>query len=120
MRMILPLALVAVLAGFGRHAQQLEGELRGHWMLSATTLIDPGPQEPIDRVLLSLTSDGAKAIFDAMPGRATDIDCSGARVAGLRRKVAGGLECSVQQAEYHCDVGIVLRDGKTVPGYACD
>ena len=100
--------------------QGREGRLVGTWHLSGPTLIDPDPREPIDRVLLVIEDSAAKAIFEAMPGAASDSTCSGEREAAYRRRTAGGLECEEVRGAYICTVAILLADGRTTRGYVCD
>jgi len=95
--------------------------LTAQYLLSSSTIIDPGPDEPIELLLLDVTGESAIEIFNAMSDPGGDVECDGSRTPGLVRKVAKHFECSqAPNRPTSCTVGISLRTGETRRGYVCD
>lgn len=86
----------------------MEAELK----IASQTVIDPGPNEKLDRVALWITSESAKTIYDAMSGPQEPVACVDDGVTRQRR--AGGLECiAYEDGKYLCTVAIMLDTGET-------
>jgi hypothetical protein len=82
--------------------------------LWSESLVDPGPNEPIDRLIIEIKGKRAKELFSAMPGSPWETPC------GDTSKFAGDLECrAYSDGTYSCAVGIMLDTGKTTFGSTC-
>lgn len=121
MRKLVVLLAFSSLAMIGIERSADFAVLDGMYAISSEYMTDPPPNDRPDRVLLYLTGKGARDIFEAMPGLANAVDCTGLATPSALTKTAGGLECSVIKAkEYHCTVAIMLDSGQTDRGYICD
>lgn len=110
MRRIVALACCAV--AFGAIAADPPDwmPIEAEFKIASQTVIDPGPDEKLDRVALFITGQSAKTIYDAMPGLETPVAC----VDDARRRTAGGLECiDYKDGKYMCAVAIMLDSGET-------
>jgi len=92
--------------------------MEAEFKIASQTVIDPGPNEKLDRVALSITGESAKTIYDAMPGPKTPVACVDDGVT--RKRTAGGLECiAYEDGKYMCAVAIMLDSGETKKHLAC-
>jgi hypothetical protein len=97
-------------------------KLEGQYLVGSENLLDPGPNDKPDRVLLSLEGKTAEDMYKAMSVPARRVDCDGKNApASTPRKIAGDLQCEGDATSgYVCTVGILLNSGKTTRGQVCD
>ena len=105
------LCAVAAAPAYARTPEPLVGEM----MLSGRTLVDPPPDERIDRALFFLAGDTARRLYEAMAAPARRNGCD----SGVRTKTAGSLTCSREGDRYECAFGILLQTGKPVAAQVC-
>ncbi len=115
------LLLIGVLGGAFIGGEPEWKSLNGLYLLSPATIIDPGPDEPVELLLLHVTGESAEEILKAMPDKGSDVGCGGERLPGMTRKVARHLECArLPDGSTTCTLGVSLRTGETRRGYVCD
>lgn len=119
-RLIVALLASAFMIGDGTQPREYR-PIEALYMMSGPTLIDPSPDERVDRLVLHIRGDAAREMFEAMPMEATQVNCQGvATPSGLRRKVAGNLICEFSGGYgYACNVSILLATVRTAKGSAC-
>lgn len=114
---IMPIGVTCLLAG-AAYAQSFDREFKpleeARYVIRGKSIIDPGPDEKIDRVAFSITGNAAKEIYESMPAE-PELVC----FEPIQQKRAGGLACTKTGQDYHCTVAITLDSGETAPGAAC-
>jgi hypothetical protein len=92
-------------------------KIEAQFMITGRDAVDPPPDQKKDRVALFLTGNGAKTIYEAMPGAPVAAD---ACEQGLKLKTSGALVCADHGgSDYACSVAILLKSGETRPFGAC-
>jgi hypothetical protein len=111
------LGVLILSLGWGARAAEPEyRSLEGSYKIGSRSVIDPAPNEKKDRVYLSLSGEGAKAIYEAMPGKAVKDACEGTELV----RSAGGLSCSKShKGNVLCSVAITLDRGQTAMASVC-
>lgn len=99
------------------HASGGYKQLSGSYAITSENIVDPGPEEKKDRLVLFIEGDAAREVFDSMDVPVKKNDCDPA----LRTKSAGGLVCSVDltRKDFQCTVGVKLGNGSAVKAVAC-
>lgn len=85
------------------------------------SLTDPSPNEAIDRVIIQISGEAARELFEQMPMKASREDCTGLHSDYLKpRKYAGGLQCIEESTtQYRCSFALLLANGTTDAGEGC-
>ena len=110
-------ALVLALGLAGAAGAEDYKPLEAQYKIGSRTVLDPPAGEKKDRVYLWLSGEGAKAMYEAMPGKALKDYCG---EDGASAKQAGGLLCTKSRdGEASCSVAITLDRGRTAPGSVC-
>jgi len=115
---------LAIFLSAGALAQaDLFPKLEGYYLLRSENIVDPGPDDKPDRILLSITGNSAREIFSAMDVKAKVNRCDPAVASSPDQltKKAGNLECvGNDEKGFVCTLGVMLTTGKTTGGYVCD
>ena len=114
---IVVLALTAASAGAASTSGL--GSLTGSFAFTGRSAVDPAPDEPRDtHMLVYLTGDSAKALWDHMKVEARDDLCG---EPGGQVKVIGDMQCSESpdKHEYDCVFAIDVASQKIDGGWAC-
>ncbi|WP_148040952.1 hypothetical protein [Montanilutibacter psychrotolerans] len=94
-----------------------EGDVNGSYLVKTGPFeIDPDPEDRDVRVYLSLKSDGARAMYEAIEGGASNDFC-GDKETWVKH--AGDVICFKNAGGYECVFALNMHNGKLENAAAC-